>query len=252
MCCFSQPVSHVSSTKIFARHLDDGDQVLVYSMRFAAAGELAMILPLPVPPSPPEDAVRFVSLEKYDRFFDDMRAAFPITQMLSFSGPVPSAAPAARNLVVHEVGDFEASFVPTLPDFARLDERFQLDGRVWDGLPQYRDWGFAVFKLKGDAQKQKNVHPMAFMFPRRDPTSLFFPTVHVHDGVVHETADFDHALYCQPSRETAANLRWERSAGGLGDTVDATRARNLIDPRAYAFRMDLRGTAPNGDWVLTP
>jgi hypothetical protein len=250
MCIFSQP-ARVSGTHIFARHLDDGREALVYAMRFAAAGDLAMILPLPVPPAPPEDAVRFVSLEGYDRFFADVEKAFPRPQTRTLEFDLLSRpARAAANLVVHSVGDFEASFVPTLADFERLDARFKLDRTIWDALPQYRDWGFAVFKLKGEAQKQKDVHPMAFVFPRRDPTELFFPTVHIHDGVVHENALYDHMLYCQPSTEAAKGIDWGRSAGALGDTVDATRAHDLIDPRAFAFRMELRGERRNTDWVL--
>jgi hypothetical protein len=64
MCCFSQPIDRVSGTKIFARGVNRR-QVLVYSMVYAAPTDLAMVLPLPVPPRSPEDAVRFISLEEY-------------------------------------------------------------------------------------------------------------------------------------------------------------------------------------------
>ena len=40
MCLFTKAVSHVSQTHIFARR-DGVRQVLVYSMQFAAAEELA-------------------------------------------------------------------------------------------------------------------------------------------------------------------------------------------------------------------
>ena len=76
MCCFSQPVEVVSDTNIFARGAS-GRQSLVYSMSYAAAADLAMVLPLPVPPGPPEDAVRFINLGRYPGFFDDMRRGFP-------------------------------------------------------------------------------------------------------------------------------------------------------------------------------
>ena len=76
MCCFSQPVELVSDTNIFARSAN-GRQFLVYSMTYAAAADLAMVLPLPVPPNPPENAVRFINLERYPAFFDDMRDGFP-------------------------------------------------------------------------------------------------------------------------------------------------------------------------------
>ena len=85
--------------------------------------------------------------------------------------------------------------MPTVKDFARLDERFKLPPSTWDDLPGYKDYGFAVFKLKKGEQK---VHPMAFEFPRGDTRKLFFPTVHIHDGKVHQTAGFDHACTASP------------------------------------------------------
>ena len=35
-----------------------------------------------------------------------------------------------------------------------------------EALPMYADWGFAVFKLKA-ADRDRRVHPMAFVFPNR-------------------------------------------------------------------------------------
>ena len=104
-----------------------------------------------------------------------------------------------------EVGSFVASFVPTVKDFSRLDEQFRLPDGTWDKLPAYKDYGFAVFKLKKGEQK---VHPMAFEFPRADKTRLFFPTVHIHDGKVHDQAGFDHVLYCQG---VDTRMRWRES-----------------------------------------
>ena len=89
-----------------------------------------------------------MSLEGYDDFFADMKKAFPIEYMASRGGIAPQAKLAEASLVVHDVGDFEASFVPTVGDFARLDERFRFSPDVWKQLPQYEDWGFAVFKLR--------------------------------------------------------------------------------------------------------
>ena len=51
MCCFTNRVDHVGNTRIFARGLDDGYQYLVYAMEYAAQTELAMILPIPTPPT---------------------------------------------------------------------------------------------------------------------------------------------------------------------------------------------------------
>ena len=72
MCVFSQPVESVTRTRIFARRHTPGRQLLVYAMQYRAAGELAMILPLPVPAGCGEDAVRFLDLSGHTSFFADL------------------------------------------------------------------------------------------------------------------------------------------------------------------------------------
>jgi hypothetical protein len=247
MCCFSQPVDYVAGTNIFARPAKSGAQYLVYSMTLKAGSDLAMILPIPTPKAPKEDAVEFVNLEKYPEFFDDMRAGFPMPASLggSRSKDAPRPEPAAPKLKVVEVGSFVASFVPTVKDFSRLDEQFRLPAGTWDRLPQYKDYGFAVFKLKKGEHK---IHPMAFTFPRADPRRLFFPTVHIHDGKVHDRAHFDHALYCQGA-DTAT--RWEESprpAEFFLTKLD--KAKDVVDPKGHVYRKQMVGTYKNEDvWV---
>jgi hypothetical protein len=173
-------------------------------------------------------------------------------------------------LVVHDLGDFEASFVPCLDDFERLDRRFCIPRSVWDELPVYQDYGFAVFKLKASAGRglwgfgrgsqkaaTRRVHPMAFEFPRRHPELLDFPTVHIHDRTVHPAAYFDHMLYCQPEPDWdhAVHLRdWMRTHGPVRDHLDITRTEGLVDPAAHCFRFALAGRRENRDaWLsITP
>lgn len=197
MCCFSGPVAEVAETNIFVRAAGRGRQLLAYQLRLRAAGATAMILPLPVPPGRREDAVRFVDLRSYPDFFVDLQQPFVHAARTAAGGGAQTLS-LPEPLVVHRVGSFDASFVPTIDDFDRLDQRFRLPPAVWAALPRYADWGFAVFVLHAlapdDATK---IEPMALEFPRRDPTTLFFPTVHVHDGVLHARADFDHNLFFQ-------------------------------------------------------
>src|SRR5690348_2990810 len=212
MCCFTRPVQSVNATKIFARVEHAERQFLAYSMKVEAKEDLAMVLPLPVKPGTGEKGVTFISLKEYPAFFDDLEKGFtpPPTQHESWH--LGGAASASRAMLdVVQVGDFEASFVPTVKDFARLDARFRLPEGAWKELPGYSDFGFAVFKLKHGALK---VHPMAFSFPMRNTKSLFFPTVHIHDGQVHDEADFDHTLYCQPQENQHLALEnWRESSG---------------------------------------
>jgi hypothetical protein len=151
MCIFTGRVAYVGGTKIFARLTanEAGEivQYLIYSMSVSTNSELAMILPLPVS-SQTEDALDFIPLNGYPEFFEDMENGFP-TPIGAFGESVVCDVGSTRGkLAVQAVGDFVASFVPTLTDFDRLDDRFRLPTATWNELPQYRDWGFAVFQLK--------------------------------------------------------------------------------------------------------
>ena len=192
----------ISKTNIFARHTRPGHQAIVYSLSIASSSRAAMILPLPIAADSPEDALRFIDLSGYPDFFDDLALACTNEyQQLSEDFECGNAA-AASLLQVHQVGDYEASYVPSMADFDRLAPCFRLPPQVWQQMPAYADYGFAVFQLKltlsGAADRTDNaVHPMAFEFPTRDPERLFFPSVHVHDGHYHQQANFYHRFYCQ-------------------------------------------------------
>lgn len=267
MCCFSGPVA-VSGTNIFCRHLG-ARQLLAYDMRYASDDDVAMILPLPVPPGSGEKAVRFIDLSGYDDFFDHLHAAFEIpTRGGSFPEDVLLGD---SSLEVHSVGSFDASFVPSRKDFARLDPRFRMPDAAWAALPQYADWGFAVFKLKAASILEAShegtpvsrpargrvssgggrVHPMAFEFPTRSPDQVFFPTVHVHDGAVREYARFDHWLFLQlpedrrpQSTVTDRFAPAERSADAV---IDLARAKGLVSARDTLWRLRYAGEALNED-----
>lgn len=249
MCCFSRPVISVSQTKIFARPADKGRQYLVYSMSIEARNELAMILPLPVQTPAGEKDVEFIDLKPYPEFFSHLELTFehPTDSLLAGSREVPAAA-AEAVLTVFKVGDFEASFVPAIKDFSRLDERFCIAPNVWKKLPGYESYGFAVFKLKPGAL---TIHPMAFSFPRRDPEAVFFPTVHIHDGQVHAKAEFDHVIYCQPRAEERLVVRhWEESYTHPSRFMQMDKTKGIVLAEQHCYKRELRGMLPNNDtWV---
>ena len=249
MCCFSRPVESVEATRIFARSEAGGRQLIVYSMKLRAREELAMILPLPVRAGAGEGGAKFIDLSGYPEFFADLEKGFPqrlavpaaSTRGLGGAGPKP--------LEVVSVGSFDASFVPTVKDFDRLDQRFRLPTGTWEKLPGYADHGFAVFKLKaGDAK----VHPMAFSFPKAKPERLFFPTVHIHDGKVHDNARFDHILFCQRAAMDDFNLLdWEESIRPAAAFVQLSKAKDLILGDEHCYRKRMEGTLPNKDVYLS-
>ena len=134
---------------------------------------------------------------------------------------------------------------------------------MWQALPDYDDWGFAVFKLR-PMSRRTNVHPMALDFPRRNPDELFFPTVHVHNGRFEPRATFDHLPFCQDvdrmrldrwNRSSQFEFpdhplyRWITSPWELGEVI-ADRARGIVraDLRCHTFH--IRGSYPNVDVVI--
>lgn len=246
MCCFSAPVQDVSDTKIFARLGTGVNQYLAYAMSLKSDQDLAMVLPIPVVVGSGENAVKFINLEKYPTLFNDLWAGFPdLTYSRSRSDPFGAPASAQAPLKVESVGSFDASFVPTIADFGRLDARFRLPEDVWKKLPGYAGYGFAVFKLK---KVHGPVHPMAFSFPSATPQTLFFPTLHIHDGEIHAKAKFDHTLYCQGGGINAKD--WRESSGIAVQFVKCGKTAGLVSAEHHVYQRTMRGMLTNGDVLL--
>ena len=260
MCCFSTR-TEVHGTRIFARLTTQGTQMLAYQMQYTAEAPTAMILPLPVASPADDTSVQWKSLKEYDTFFGDLAAGFPAEpppQSL-FGSRSKSAVAAAAPLPIHEVGDFVATFVPSMKDFSRLDPRFVIASDVWAKIPEYRDYGFAVFQLKS---LSGTPHPIAFEFRTRLRDVVYFPTVHIHDGTVHPQGSFDHALYLQDRRfdarvgsydgPTAADRStgYVRSKDTLASFADVGRGAGLLDGGLLVHRTTMQGMLPNQDTLV--
>ena len=255
MCCFSAK-TEVHETSIFARFLKPGTQALVYQMRYTAQTPTAMILPLPVALPAREDSVRFKNLKEYPSFFADLATGFPEIPKRSLIGSKSAVAAAAAPLAVHDVGDFIATFVPQVKDFGRVDARFAIPKDVWDRIPAYADYGFAVFQLK---ELSGEPHPIALEFDTRTPDKLFYPTVHIHDGTVHDKDDFDHVLYAQEATFDGGAGDYEgpdtvdkrtgfvRSKEKASSFANAASSQGLVDGNLLVHKTSLRGTLPNRD-----
>ena len=248
MCCFSLPVESVQNTKIFARGLAGESQQIVYSMNLNTAHDVAMILPIPSRRGAGEKAVRFTNLKPYPDFFADLENGFPTPPGRSLARGTRPDTKSLQSLAIVQVGSFEASFVPTTNDFARLDPRFRLPANTWEMLPRYRNYGFVVFKFRKGHQE---VHPMAFEFPRSYTNRIFFPTVHIHDGRLEKEAAFDHILYCQLPEDDVMMLHgWRESHQPAGMFMHEKKSRGLIDPTAHVHRSAVNGNHPNSDlWI---
>ena len=238
MCCFSKEVQSVKNTRIFARLDAHGRQFVIYSMSLSTKQEVAMVLPLPVTPEAGESALTFINLDKYPTLFDDMASGFPKAR--SYADPFAAAGGARSGSSV-----LEASYVPSVADFARLDERFQLPAGTWEKLPGYAGFGFAVFKLRKGAH---DVHPMAFSFPSAVPDRLFFPTLHIHDGQVHPKADFDHTLYCQGTG--LKHGEWRESPGIASQFMKPELTKGVVFGAHHVYKRELAGELSNTDWLV--
>lgn len=223
-----------------------GVQALAYRMTISSAAETAMVLPLPVRAGAGEDAVRFVSLERHPRMFEELDELFPVEKGDEPRGFSSLLRPAP--LVVHQVGSFIASYVPTRADFARLDPRFRVPDELFDAVPHYVDFGFAVFQLRAGEHR---IHPMALTFSTREPDRIFFPTVHVHDGQFHARAKFDHKLYYQHPRCTLPGQEFaDDYAADFVSKLRAASYEGLTAAGQPVVRRVLHGSLLNRDtWV---
>jgi hypothetical protein len=263
MCCFAGEVESVRNTKIFARITPTGDQWLVYSMAYRSKSLNAMILPLPVAKGAGDQAVEFPTPAPWKNFFFDLEHAFPPlrtwSDLLPKSSVTPTDARVDVKLEVHDLGTAIASYVPSQKDFDRIDPMFRIAPEIWKQIPQYEDFGFAVIQLKS---LEAELLPLVMRFPSRDPKKIFFPTLHIHDGQVHPTEQFDHWLYTQEPLfdrycgqylgENAVDptTSWIRSAQPIAKTIRSKSYGESIEPRLLVHRQRLAGELPNEDHWL--
>ncbi|MCJ8331169.1 MAG: hypothetical protein HRT89_05130 [Lentisphaeria bacterium] len=251
---FTGEVGLVSDTSIFARLSGNGKQYLVYQMKYQADTEVAMVLPLPVPKGTAEHDVNFLPLDHYPKFFLEMRELFVEPdphEELNLSTSFRAAAGAM--LQVQNVGNFEASFVPSISDFERLDPRFRIDPSLWQELPDYSDYGFAVFKLK-PVIGELGVHAMAFEFPTRWPDELFYPTVHLHGKRVWAYDYFDHSLFFQTNDQVFSSTYYfdvsYENANELMHPPGSDETHGIVDLDQRVFRIVLDGAYTNQDTLI--
>ena len=244
MCIFTGEIKSVGDTRIFARQ-DANRQAVVYDMYLSTEFATAMVLPIPVASLSNDEKIEFIDLSTYPDFFDDIENLFPQWMSASIEG---GDSRGSDLIEVHEVGIYDASFVPTLNDFKRLDSRFRLNSDFFEQVPEYSNYGFIVFKLKpGESQ----VHPMAFWFPKSEDRNLFFPTKHMHDGVVHNSDHYDHTLYAQGSFTDNSNLEAISLKHNLEElSAIAKRSFGLVSKDEVICKKVVNGVNKNEDiWL---
>lgn len=236
--CIMCDEARVFGTKIFSRLSRRGENVLLYQMGVESKHELAMVLPI----SRREGGrFKFVDFTGYSRIFEQLEKLFPdLSDGDDLFGGLTLAAGPESPLPVEKIGSFDASFVPTLADFDRVDARFRLKPGIWEKLPAYQSWSFAVFQLRKGRHK---VHPMGLAFETRFTGKCFFPTVHVHDGELHSEADFDHLLYTQG---IAAAGDWEEASVATSVHIGVDETHGFVRP-GPVYRRTIVGRRRNAD-----
>lgn len=159
-----------------------------------------------------------------------------------------ATAMSSAPLAVVQVGSFEASIVPSVADFSRLDQRFRLQSEIWQELPNYHDYAFAVFKLRAG---ESHIHPMALKFTSRFTDKIFFPTLHIHAEKVDAQAAFDHQLFAQGFN--APPEKWYEAVRPVAEVMDFERAlqseslADIVGREQRLFRSFIRGRQINQD-----
>lgn len=248
MCIFSKPVEDVSNTKIFSR-LEGDRQFLIYEMDYTSNEEMAMILPIPSQSEP-----TFVNLEDYPDIFKHLHKCFPVERYRGMKS-VSLSDEFLGTIKVHSVGSYDASYVNVVEDLLHLDPRFRLPADIIGRLKGVygENGGYVVFKLKPGKFK---AHPMAFKFKTVMPGTIFFPTIHVHNGELPRNERFDHSLYMQlPSghflnNESGRKNAWKRAKDEASDHVDIAKSKYLVR-KGQVYRRQLKGHFSNED-ILFP
>ncbi len=231
MSSFSGNLIQAANTRIFARPTPDGHEFLAYQFDYDADGPIALIIPLPTPTDSSDDSVRFIDLSGYPEFFADMEKGFPYARGVAMT----------RKMTKPKENAYQATFLPTLQDLASIEEDLRIPETVWQQLPEYNEFGFAVIKLSPDVHP---FYPLALEFPMRNPNLLYFPTFHIRAGQAPEEAVFDHDLFCQ------ARAGWLRTYDVASSFMDIERAQGVIDPGERVSRMTVQGMHPNSDILV--
>lgn len=227
-------------------------------MNYESREQNAMILPLPVKQPANVETLNFIDLKDYDALFNELADGFPFHSPPSIGCSAPFDPTFRHDLEVFEVGNYIASFVPTISDFDRLDSKFTLPNATWASIPGYKNFGFAVFQLAAGSLKP---HPMAFEF-QSATDDLFYPTVHIHDGEVHDSEDFDHILYMQHAGLDSKVYGYEnshvkdrstgliRSKYAASHFCDIDKSAGLVDGDLLVHRKIMRGNLTNFDTIF--
>lgn len=237
--CITSRKADLSTTRILVSLTKDYVQVL-YQMKLKSdEKETTMVLPIPA------KVVEFVDTSSYPNFFQDLEKNFNVPTR----GGLVSRSAGGERLAVHIVGKFSASHVPSKADVDRLDPAFVIPAEVFEAYDD-ETWSYVAFRLTDLSTKESDMHAMGFRYPRGAGTFAdrfaFYPCKHFHGTELHETEQYDHALFLQGSFPGAPS-GWR---GAEAPHMPYVRRCAFFDPTLPVYKKNIRGKWANGDVLV--
>jgi hypothetical protein len=224
-------------------------QFLVYSMNYRVGEDLAMVLPLPVPVGSKEDAVQFIDLHGYGEFFADLQSGFPVAAS-------DKRRPLSRSMPSH-CRQRRSRWFRSAASKRRLCRRSKTLRASMLGFACRTGFGTSCPPTKSRGLRCSSCARMParcirwrLRFLAPIASKLFFPTVHIHDGKVHDTAHFDHSLYCQVGSQYGKTTGWEETPQLASAFVKVAATKGIVDGSAHCYRKTILGNQKNQDTWL--
>lgn len=196
MCIILTHVESVSNTQIYVSSSKKRTrQLTVYSNQVETHVKNAMILPVPNPLS-----VKLLNFSHYTNIFEDCRECFHYDDGSMKNGrlyrsSLSASAEHRPPLPVYTVGSYQASIVPSIDDFDRVNTQIlRVNPEVFKLLKDTYDpsFGFLICQLR---EGSHHYHPFAYTHLIHKSKLLFVPTLHYHLGEKNVTSDWDHTIY---------------------------------------------------------
>ena len=196
MCIILARVESVSNTQLYISSSKTKErQLVIYTNKVTSPDSNAMILPVPNPLS-----VELLNFRHYKDIFEDCQKCFrhydDTRHLYATRSLACSASDSHRPVLpVYTIGSYQASIVPSLDDFDRLNTNIlRVNPEVASLLRKTYDseFGFLVCQLK---RGNHQYHPFAYTHSIHSNRLLFVPTLHYHLGEKGSSADWDHTIY---------------------------------------------------------
>eukprot|EP01128_Nolandella_sp_AFSM9_P009118 TRINITY_DN5756_c0_g1_i1.p1 TRINITY_DN5756_c0_g1~~TRINITY_DN5756_c0_g1_i1.p1 ORF type:complete len:285 (-),score=44.64 TRINITY_DN5756_c0_g1_i1:87-941(-) len=218
MCIFNTKVGVVRSTKILVAATAKGRQVTVYENAVSVVGgntrkpgqygkkaaleeqvreernNNAMILPCPltegsdiIPLNLSRDSFSFANLDKGFPEKPQLRSnARGSTNSFSFE----------KKLEVVQIGAYSVSIAKSLVDLSRIDTGvFKVNESILPALRERYSVRFGFVICAFNPANKIEPHPIGYVHDPPESKNLFVPTLHIHDGKVHQKENFDQNIY---------------------------------------------------------